>query len=145
MTMTVGPGQFGAHILFDWNTSKNIDVVNVWDQNKQWDRLGNTGEINKLWLGTAGVPPAEDANWELVSIDVDGDTINGSPMVDGPFVDFSANFNNKPDKGGVPPEPFVNTQQDTELGSGLLASMNVVALFASLMMLVGLRHIGRKK
>ncbi len=145
MTMTVGPDQFGAHILFDWNTSVNIDVVNVWDQNKQWDRLGNTGEVNKLWLGTAGLPPAEDANWELVSTDVDGDGINGSPMVDGPFVDFSANFNNKPDKAGIPPEPFVNTQQDTELGSGILASMNIVALFASLMMLVGLRHIGRKK
>ena len=144
MTMTVGPDQFGAHILFDWNVTENIDVVNVWDQNKQWDRLGHTGEINKLWLGTAGLPPAEDANWELVSTDVDGDGINGSPMLDGPFPNFSANFNNKPDKAGIPPEPFVHTQQDTQLGDGILASMNIVALFASLMMLLGLRQIGRK-
>ncbi len=62
-------------------------------------------------------------------------------MVDGPFVQFSANFNNKPDKAGVAPEPFVNTQQDTKLGS----SMSVIGLFASLMMLLGLRLTGRKK
>ncbi len=66
-------------------------------------------------------------------------------MLDGPFLGFYSNFSNKPDRAGVAPEPFVHTQQDTELGSGILASMNIVALFASLMMLVGLRQIGRKK
>src|SRR3989344_8756428 len=27
LTMTVGPGQIGMHMLFDWNGSYNIDVV----------------------------------------------------------------------------------------------------------------------
>lgn len=144
ITMTVAAGQYGAHILFDWNTTDNIDVVNVWNQNTSWDRLGQTGDNNKLWLGTAGLPPAEDANWELVSSDVNGDDINGSPMVDGPFVQFYANFNNKPDKAGILPAPYTGTAQDTKLGSGILASMNVMGLFASLMLLVGFRHYSRK-
>ena len=65
-------------------------------------------------------------------------------MVDGPFLGFYASFNNTPDKAGGEIEPFVHTQQDTQLGDGILASMNIVALFASLMMLLGLRQIGRK-
>lgn len=145
LTMTVGPGQFGAHILFDWNTSTNIDVVNVWDQNAVWDRHGQTGETNKLHLGPAGVTPAEDATWVLVSTDINGDDINGSPMVDGPFQGFYANFNNKPDQAGGDPEPFVNTQQDTTLGSGPLASLNVFGLIISLTILVGLRLISRRE
>jgi len=30
-TLTVGAGQIGAHMLFDWNVSSNIDVLQVWD------------------------------------------------------------------------------------------------------------------
>ena len=30
-TFTVGAGQIGGHMLFDWSTSTNIDVINVWD------------------------------------------------------------------------------------------------------------------
>lgn len=145
LSMTVGDGQYGAHILFDWSTSDDIDVVNVWNQNAQWDRLGNTGNTNKLFLGAAGVTPAEDANWELVSTDVNGDTMNGAPMVDGPFQGFYANFNNQPDKSGSPAEPYTGTAQDTKLGSSLLASMNIIGLFISVMMLIGLRQLNRKK
>lgn len=145
LTMTVAEGQYGAHILFDWSSSSDIDVVNVWDQDAQWDRHGQTGETNKLHLGAAGIIPAEDAFWELVSTDINGDNINGSPMVDGPFQGFYANFNNTPDKAGGAVEPFVHTQQDTELGSGVFGSMNIIGLFSSLMLLLGLRHIGRKK
>ena len=29
--VVVGAGQVGGHILFDWGTATNTDVVNVWD------------------------------------------------------------------------------------------------------------------
>lgn len=33
LTMTVDSDQLGAHMLFDWGTNANIDVVVVWDFN----------------------------------------------------------------------------------------------------------------
>jgi len=64
--MTVGPGQLGAHMLFDWATNVAIDVVVVWDV-----------DCNKF---------------ELTTTDPDGDGILSSPMVDGPFKGFNAAF-----------------------------------------------------
>jgi len=97
ITMTVGEGQLGAHILFDWNTTINIDIVNVWDVNGVWDTYGATFPINALWTGPAGVAPDPATTWKLVSRDVNGDLINGAPMIDGPFQGFYANFNAGPD------------------------------------------------
>jgi len=37
ITMIVGTGQIGAHILFDWSGNDNIDVVNVWDVNAEFN------------------------------------------------------------------------------------------------------------
>jgi len=144
LEMTVGAGQVGAHILFDWSSSTNIDVVNVWDKNAQWNRHGKTGNANKLFLGAAGVTPAEDANWELVSTDINGDNINSSPMVDGPFVGFYANFNNKPDKANTPPPPYTGTASATKLDSSIL-SLNFAFLFTSLLLMLGLRKFNQKK
>ncbi len=64
-TFTVGAGQVGGTMLFDWSTSANIGVVNVWDV------TGNT----------------------YTSTDWDGDGILGGAMINGPFGGFSANFN----------------------------------------------------
>lgn len=66
ISMTVNPGQIGAHMLFDWSVNVAIDVVVVWD-------VG----CNKYMLTTT---------------DPDGDGILSTPMVDGPFKGFNAAF-----------------------------------------------------
>jgi hypothetical protein len=156
ISMIVGPNQIGAHILFDWNTSKNIDVVNVWNKNAIWDRLGHTGNTNKLFAGAAGVPAADDAVFELVSTDVTGfttpdgvlmpagDGLNSAPMVDGPFEKFYANFNNKPDKGKDGADVVTITARDTKLGDSILASLDLYALFIGIMSLLGFRRFSKK-
>ena len=94
ITMTVPTGQVGVHILFDWNATENIDVVNVWDRDAVWiDPDGSTTTKNNLFDGVSGAAPDVTATWKLVSTDFDADGINGSPMVDGPFIGFFANFN----------------------------------------------------
>lgn len=88
LTMTVGAGQIGAHILWDWNTSLNIDIVNVWSQNAVFGP-------SPLYPGPVG-SNSPDKVWDLMSTDGNGDGINGIPMIDGPFIangGFSANFN----------------------------------------------------
>lgn len=97
LTMTVGAGQLGAHMLFDWNGNYNINVVNVWNQNAQWSYPG-TGTKNRLynsvaWGGPAGYTVNPATTWKFVSTDNDGDGINGVGMVNGPFQGFNANFN----------------------------------------------------
>jgi len=155
ITMHVGSGQIGAHILFDWSSSTNIDVVNVWDRNAKWDRLGKTGNTNKLFQGPAGLPAHEDANWQLVSTDVagytkppsvpgggtlvlTGDGLNGAPMVDGPFEKFYANFSYKPDRG-TKTEVLNVTQDNTKL-----SSLNLYALVVGLLSIFGLRRVTKK-
>ena len=64
--IVVGAGQVGGHILFDWNTATNIDVVNVWDV-----------------CTVCG---------SYTSTDVNGNGVPGLPMIDGAFPGFSANF-----------------------------------------------------
>jgi hypothetical protein len=76
ITMTVGPGQLGAHMLFDWSSNVAIDVVVVWD-------VG----CNKF---------------ELTTTDPDGDGILSTPMVDGPFKGFNAAFDVKTQAGEPP-------------------------------------------
>lgn len=164
MTMTVGAGQIGAHILFDWGKPTtttpcgvencDIDVVNVWAPDAAWDRLGATGSQNALFLGAAGPAPDLATSWALVSTDVNGDGVNASPMVDGPFKDFYANFNaiailppgtviGAAPASDVDPIPY--DQQDTDLGDSVLASMNVFGLLAGLLVLLRLRQVGSRK
>jgi hypothetical protein len=84
-TFTVAAGQIGGHMLFDWNTTANIDVVEVW----------NTNEVfgpSKLYTGAATCNNPLTV-WNLMSSDWDGDGKNGGAMIDGPFTQFSANFN----------------------------------------------------
>ena len=68
-TVTVGAGQVGGHILFDWGVVADIDVINVWDVTD-----GVSGDV-------------------YTSTDWDGDGILGGKMIDGAFAGFSANFN----------------------------------------------------
>jgi len=155
MTMTVPPGHFGGHILFDWGKptasspcgvkSCDIDVVNVWEVGGVWDRHGDTGARNQLFDGQSGLPPDPTTTWKLVSTDVNGDGVNASPMVDGPFQGFYANFNAGPGGTSGPKEPVQITQPDTKLGSGVLASVNVFAIFTGLMVLFGLRRFTNKR
>ncbi len=145
ISMTVDPGQFGVHMLFDYSTTSNIDVVNVWDVDAVWDQHGDVNPRNQLHDGQAGLAPDPATTWELVSTDDDGDGINGIPMVDGPFVDFSANFNLSPAGAAPAPDPYSGTAIDTKLGSGLLASLDIWGLFATLTMLVGLRRFSKKQ
>ena len=146
MTMTVPDGHVGAHILFNWNTTDNIDVVNVWDASGTgvWDRHGGTLNSNKLYDGLAGEAPDPTTTWRLVSLDVNGDGFNGSPMLDGPFQGFYANYNADPGGTAPPPEPYSGTAPDTKIGTGL-ASINVWGLFAGLLTLFGFRRFSKKQ
>ena len=65
--VVVGAGQVGGHILFDWNTTTNIDVVNVWDV------AGDT--------------------YTSTDVNADADGLPGLAMIDGAFPGFAANFN----------------------------------------------------
>lgn len=76
LSMTVGPNQLGAHMLFNWSVNRKIDVVVVWDY-----ECGAT---------------------QLTATDPDGDGDIGTKMVDGPFQGFSAAFNLIPVDGEDP-------------------------------------------
>ena len=86
-------------MLFDWNVSQNIDVVNVWNQNSTWNSnpVDNAGTNDlwsgSLWAGPAGLNINPNTTWAHVSTDADGDNVNGVQMLDGPFQGFRANFN----------------------------------------------------
>ena len=95
-TFTVGAGQVGGHILFDWGVVTDIDVVNVWD----------VAEGPRTYTST----------------DWDGDGILGGKMIDGAFVGFSANFNLVGDD--LPP-PVPVPAAVWLFGSGLLGLVGV--------------------
>jgi hypothetical protein len=158
ISMTLEPGEIGGHILFDWGKNDattecgkancNIDVVNKWSAG-QWDKHGSTAPINTVWIGPAGVPPAtvenagegNQANWVLVSGDVNADSINASPMVDGAFVGSYANFNYKPDKVGSALPPYTGKISDVKVDG---FSFSLWTLFGGLLSIVGLRRITGK-
>jgi len=165
MTMILQPGQIGGHLLFNWGkvsttstcgvANCDIDVVNYWRENAQWeDADGQSPDVpgssfkNDLWLGKAGVPPAADANWRLVSSDVsdvnspDGDGLNASPMLDGAFVGSYSNFNFKPDKSGKPTPPFTGSIGSP--GLGRFGAFSLWGLLASMGVLLGFRRFNKK-
>lgn len=99
-TMTVGTGQVGAHMLFNWSTSSDIDVILLWKMNDSW---AGTGTVSAFQVGGGNTTATV---WNAVSIDVgDGDRdastncsgsgcpISGAGMIDGPFLHQAANFN----------------------------------------------------
>ena len=67
-TVDVAAGQIMGHVLFDWQSTADIDIVNVWDVT------------------------VVDGQRYYTSTDWDGDGILGGKMIDGAFPGFSANF-----------------------------------------------------
>jgi len=70
-------------MLFDWGGNNDIDVVNVMKPN---------AISSNMWTGGCGSNSA-CTSWQWMSYDFDGDGINGTGMVDGPFAGMNANFN----------------------------------------------------
>ena len=115
--LDVPAGEIGAHVLFDWNITKNIDVALLWESNAMFI---NPNPAGALYQGPAGPSPATDCMYQLVSRDVDGDTVPGAKMIDGPFINFQANFNINLDRGctqGTAVAPVSNVNSPN-LGSG---------------------------
>ncbi len=117
LSMTVPAGHLGGHMLFDWNVTKDIDVAIVWNNSTggTWQNVVPTGQ---LYQGPTGPTPALDEFYDWISVDADGDGVPGIQFVDGPFIDFRANFNFKTTAGGggtvVVPR---TTAQSPNLGS----------------------------
>jgi hypothetical protein len=87
---TVAPDQFAAHMLFNWGSNLNIDVVDIWNQNQVFGLSPMYTGAKKTLDPWSGISTTA---WNGMSIDWDGDGINGGKMIDGPFKGFSANFN----------------------------------------------------
>lgn len=120
--MTVGAGQVGAHMLFNWSTSADIDVVVLWDMNKSWAMTGTTSPFN---TSTNGAGNSVSTVWNGVSIDtnMDSDNFSGTAMIDGPFSGQSANFS----INGITAQPSAIPVPAAAwlLGSGLLGLIGV--------------------
>ncbi len=87
ITFTVGQGELGGHMLFNWTTNKDIDVVDIWTPHAAFGK-------SPMQTGAGGCGVGDPAKvWDLMSKDWDGDGVNGKGMVDGPFKNFNANFN----------------------------------------------------
>jgi len=113
LTATVGSGQLGMHMLFNWNGNNNIDVFVVANPSSVFGSgIGRslagttTSGANKcdvavtkncLWDGAKLGPdgkPAGSKVWMMASSDGNGDGVMGIPMAaGGPFAGFNANFN----------------------------------------------------
>jgi hypothetical protein len=79
LLLNVGPNQLGAHMLIDWNINSNIDVAIVWDRDTPFPG-------DQTFSGPG--------NWDLASVDGNGDGVAGIPMASGgPFAGVNANFN----------------------------------------------------
>lgn len=85
ITFTVGAGEIAGHMLFNWGTTVDIDVVNVWTPNVVF-------APSQIYTGGCGSNAASTV-WDWMSKDFDGDGVNGYPMVDGPFLGLIATFN----------------------------------------------------
>ena len=134
ITMEVGEGQAGVHMLFDWNGNVNIDVYNVWDMESVWQFSPNDGGGKANQINTEGTecilkgadkdPDAAVCDSLLreeflfTATDPDGDGVPGSPMVDGPFTGFNASFNIRAQVVPVPAAVWL-------MGSGLLGLVGV--------------------
>lgn len=147
LTATVGAGQLGMHMLFDWNLNNNIDVFVVASPGAMFGAgllystvktttgafkcdSSFTGTIvkNCLWDGAhlGGPAPTKSMTWMLASTDPDGDGVMGIPMAaNGPFAGFNANFNaimtGTPDEVAVIPIPAAVWL----FGSGLLGLVGI--------------------
>ncbi len=110
-TFTVGANQVGAHMLFNWSNSTNIDVVDIWNQSVKFGP-------SKLFTGEVGCVNTAQV-WDYMSADWDNDALNGAKMLDGPFLGFNANFNLRTTTAAlscVSPPPAVNVDNPSKAG-----------------------------
>jgi len=138
LDLNIGSGQVGAHVLFDWNITKNIDVVLLWDVDGIYSDPNPSGA---LYQGLAGPTPATDCVYELVSRDADGDGAPGAKMIDGPFINFQANFNLNLTRNcgqGTVVTP-VSTVNSPNLGGGCTVASSVTSPFrrGDLLLMIG--------
>lgn len=84
LDLEVGPGQVGAHVLFDWNTVSDVDVALLWNE--------DAAAAGDIFAGLAGDPPIDNV-FGLATAQIPGDAFPGIAMVDGPFTGFRATFN----------------------------------------------------
>jgi hypothetical protein len=144
LNATVGAGQLGMHMLFDWNGGLNNDVFVVASASTVFgagigrsstfttslgnncDGKGSVSIINCLYdgknFGSAGKPTGGQT-WMLASVDGNADGVMGIPMATGgPFAGFNANFN-----ANLAPTPKVVPIPATAwlFGSGLLGLISV--------------------
>jgi len=136
LSATVGAGQLGMHLLWDWNGNLNIDLFVVFSQNSMFGAgllssttpqcdSNYTGTITKNCLydgpqslnGSAGAPTKNQV-WMLATADSDGDGIMGIPnRYDAPIGGFnftySANLTATPNPVPVPASVWL-------FGSGLM-------------------------
>ena len=109
-TLTIGAGQLGAHMLYDWNGSLNIDISILWDANGVFGTTAN----QRTLTGTA--------LWNAVSID--GDTYPGPGIgmaIGGPTQNFQISFN----LNGITPAAVPLPAAIWLFGSGLLVILNI--------------------
>ena len=118
MNLTVGAGQVGAHMLWDWGNGMNIDVAVLWNINQVWqDPTGQGDDVNDL---TVGGTNSTATVFTLSSVDGNGDGINGIPMAaGGPFGGFSFNYNIKGLGNFTPPPQVPEPASLLLIGSGL--------------------------
>jgi hypothetical protein len=144
LTAAVGAGQLGMHMLFDWNTTRNMDLFVVWDANSVFaagiarssnpsgcDSSADATVQNCLWDGPGYVggfssnKPAGSTVWMLSSVDGNGDGIMGIPGAAGAAFEahnfnFNANLTPTADPSPVPVPAAVWL-----FGSGLLGLLGV--------------------
>jgi len=107
-TLTVGPGQLGAHVLFDWSGNMDIDVLLLWEPNATFT----------IPLRNGGLIAADTRTYELASRDVDGDGNAGYAMTDGPFNGHNASFSLFLDQPvAIPAQPTMNITQAGNSGA----------------------------
>jgi hypothetical protein len=132
VTMTVGSGQLGAHMLFNWGGNDNIDVVNVYNIGTTFASCGSSVTdayaSNCMWTGAANPTPANTTStvWMLASTDDNADGTLGVPMAaGGPFGGFNANFNLKGTLTELPPAVIPVPAAVWLFGSGLLGLVGI--------------------
>lgn len=94
--MTVGANQIGAHMLLDWGSATDLDVVNVWEPDKRFcDDLPN--QSCAIFTSDADgnlQPVLNQIVWGLASTDNDGDGGAGVDLMEGAGAGSRAiNFN----------------------------------------------------
>ena len=96
-SMTVAAGQLGAHMLFNWATNSNIDMLQVWDQNAAWADPTIGDSYNDMFTGKKTTTDAwsgdPTAIWRLTNTDGDANGTLGLAFVDGPFAGKEGSMN----------------------------------------------------